>query len=165
MDVVFIRHGSAEAAGAGGDKARLLTAEGQAESRATGEGLGRLGVKLQRVLTSPLVRAVQTAGIVAKAHDGAPVEQTPMLAPPADAQAVRSRLAQLLAEGLDAVGLVGHAPSLDECVGVLVAARPKIGLSLSKAGAACVRLPDDWPDAMPEIRWVLRREQLALLAV
>ncbi len=59
---------------------------------------------------------------------------------------------------------MGHAPTLDHCAGMLVAARPKIGLSLSKAGAALVEVPDEWPDAAPELTWVMRREALAMIA-
>jgi len=60
----------------------------------------------------------------------------------ADAKALRSRLAQVLAAKPQTVGIVGHSPLLDDCIGTLLAARPKIGLSLSKAGAACVDIPD-----------------------
>jgi len=165
MDVIFVRHGSAQDRSEVSDDAQQkLTGKGHTEVRTTAKALRELGVKLSMVLTSPAVRAVQTAEALAEVHGGAPVETAEMLAHPADPQAVRSRLQQLLAQGVECVGLVGHAPSLDHCVGELVAAQPKIGVSLSKAGAACVELPADYPNAAPELRWVMRRETLAKLA-
>ena len=163
MQVIFIRHASAAPAGADGDEARQLNEEGKAQAVVAAKALKRLGAGLELILTSPLLRAVQTAGIIAEVHGGPDVEQTQLLAPPADAAGLRSRLAQLLAQGIGTIGIVGHAPSLDDCIGVIVAARPKIGLSLSKAGAACVQVPDEWPNARAELRWLMRREQLEIL--
>jgi len=164
MQVIFIRHASAEQADKDKDETRRLTEEGKAEARTTAMALRRMGVKLERVLSSPLPRAVQTAEIIASVHADAQVEAIDLLAPPADAKGLRARLAQLLAGGPKAVAAVGHAPSLEECLSFLVAGRPKIGLVLSKAGAACVDLPAEWPDAMPELAWVMKRDQLAILA-
>jgi len=164
MQVIFVRHASAQPAGAGGDEARALDEEGKAQARATAEALKRLGVQLEMILTSPLLRAAQTAEIIAEVHGGPEIERDQLLAPPADHKALRGRLAQLLAQGREVIAVVGHAPSLDDCIGVMVAARPKIGVSLSKAGAACVRVPTEWPNARAELRWLMRREQLEILA-
>ena len=163
MDVIFIRHGSAEPAGAGGDEARQLTNQGREEVATTAAALKGLIKKLDLVLTSPLVRAVQTAEIVAEAF-GAAVEQDELLAPPARPKPLRRRLDELSRRPLAAVALVGHAPSLDEYVGDLVAGTTAIGLSLPKSGSACVSLPEPGADEGPELRWLLRRKHLALLA-
>jgi phosphohistidine phosphatase len=164
MKVIFVRHGEAEEAGKGGDESRRLTRAGRKDVQNTAAALRRLKVKLEAILSSPLLRAEQTAEIIATSHGVSEVEISQLLAPPTDAKALRSRLGQLLAEGFQAVAVVGHAPSLDDCIGMLVASRPRIGVSLSKAGAACVELPEDWPDAMPELAWVMTRKQLAMLA-
>jgi phosphohistidine phosphatase len=164
MDVIFVRHGSAQDRSEADDAQRQLTDQGRTEVTTTAQALRELGVKPAVVLTSPAVRAVQTGEILAELHDAARVETAQMLAHPADPKAVRSRLQQLLAEGVECVALVGHAPSLDHCVGELTAGQPKIGVSLSKAGAACLELPPDYPNAAPELRWVMRREILAKIA-
>ncbi len=164
MEVIFIRHASAQdASEVSDDSQRRLTDKGRTEARTTALALSELGASPSVVLASPAVRAVETAEIIAEEHGGR-VEQSRMLAHPADAAAVRSRCQQLLAEGLECVVLVGHAPSLDHCIGELVASQPKVGISLSKAGAACVRLPAEYPDAAPELRWLMRREILAKLS-
>lgn len=165
MDVIFVRHASAQdGSEVSEDSQRRLTDKGRTEARTTARAIRELGEKVSVVLTSPAVRAVETAETLADEHGAARVEQAQMLAHPADAKAVRGRLQQLLAEEVACVALVGHSPSLDHCIGELVAAQPKIGISLSKAGAACVELPADYPDAAPELRWVMRREILAKLA-
>lgn len=165
MEVIFVRHASAQdESEVSEDSQRRLTDKGRTEARTTAKALRELGVKPALVLTSPAVRAVETAEILADEHGGARVEKAQMLAHPADSGAVRSRLQQLLAEGVECVALVGHSPSLDHCVGELVAAQPKIGVSLSKGGAACVDLPAEYPNASPELLWLMRREILAKIA-
>ncbi len=164
MQVIFIRHAEAQPEGPEGDSARRLSPQGLHQVQAVADALGAMGVKPEMILTSPLARAVQTAEALAASNVGATLELAEMLSPPADASGLRSRLGQLLAAGSNTVCVVGHGPSIDECIGLIAAGRPQIGISLQKAGAACVELPSKWPDAMPELRWIMRREQLELIA-
>lgn len=163
MQAIFIRHGAAEPAGGGADADRKLTPAGLAQSRATAEALRAMGVTLRRILTSSLLRAAQTAGAVAEVHGGAEVEVADFLAPPGDAKALRRRLAELAAQGPSPVALVGHTPSLEECIGQLVAGTRGLGMSLQKAGAACVEFPPGESADEPELAWLMRRDQLAAL--
>src|SRR5436305_15219678 len=66
-ELYFIRHGLAEERGDAwpDDNKRPLTDEGMSRMRKAVRGLARLGVTVDVVLTSPLVRARQTADIVA----------------------------------------------------------------------------------------------------
>jgi phosphohistidine phosphatase len=165
MQVILIRHATAESAGPEGDEARKLTEAGRAEAAATAEALRAMGLKLDLVLTSPLARARETAEIVAQAHGGALVETEAFLgsADKARAGKLRKRLARLATEQVETVGLVGHAPAIDEYVAKLVAGKKRIGTSLSKAGAACIRMGCGQDGPAAELVWLLRREQLALL--
>src|SRR6202043_1937585 len=65
MKLYLLRHATAVDV-ASSDAERELTREGREEARIAGAALTELGVKLSRILTSPLVRARQTAEIVAK---------------------------------------------------------------------------------------------------
>ena len=85
------------------------------------------------------------------------------LAPPADPGAVRARLAALAREGKSAVGLVGHTPSLEECIAAVLGT-PRLEMSLSKAGAACVEVPSPESADAPELSWLMSREQLAAVS-
>jgi len=162
MQVIFIRHGSAEPAGPAGDAARGLTDLGRRQVRTTAAALVALGVGLKRVLCSPLVRAVQTGEIVAETHGVGEAQEVGFLVPPGDYNELAAVLQDCHAAGDSAVALIGHAPSLNELLGELVAGKPEIGVRLSTADAACVELSEDGRRA--ELRWLMRSEQLAALA-
>lgn len=163
MDVLFIRHASAEAAGAAGDPARRLTQKGRSESRLTARALAAMGAQPQALLTSPLHRAQETAEIIASTLGAPDPVAADCLAPPGDASALCGRLIQLNAAGVDAVAVIGHAPSLDEFIARLTANTNDVGTSLSKAGAACVALPAPDSGQPPQLRWLMHREQLAMI--
>jgi phosphohistidine phosphatase len=160
MRILFVRHATASPAGKGGDAARKLTDKGLQEARMLAGAMEAMGVSADKVLTSPLPRAAQTAAILGE-RLGAEVEETGLLAPGGDRDELRSLLKQLAAEGLQDVALVGHTPTLEQMIGDLIAGTPSAGLSLSKAGAALVELADNARSA--ELRWLLRRSQLELL--
>jgi phosphohistidine phosphatase len=66
MRVLLMRHGEAiDARTAGSDHDRWLTAQGRKTVTGVGKTLSELGLEFGRVYTSPLVRAVQTAEILA----------------------------------------------------------------------------------------------------
>ena len=160
MQILFVRHATANLAGRGGDAARKLTDKGLQEARMLADALEAMGVSVGKVLTSPLVRAAQTAAILGQ-RMGALVEETDLLGPGGDRDELRSVLKQLAAEGVQTVALVGHTPTLEQMIGELIAGSPSVGLSLSKAGAALVELADNARSA--ELRRLLRRSQLDLM--
>jgi len=68
MDLYIIRHAIAESLGKENefsDDRRALTEEGRDRMREIAKGLHRLGAEFDLILTSPLVRAVETAQVVA----------------------------------------------------------------------------------------------------
>jgi phosphohistidine phosphatase len=112
-DAVFylVRHAKAEEASKGGDAARRLTADGRRRFEALARALApRLGVA--RILTSPLVRARETAEVLA-AVTGAPVEEEPALASGRSSAGEVLALAHAAGNG---VALVGHNPELAEAI-------------------------------------------------
>lgn len=111
MHLFVIRHGIAEDAALGQDDAtRVLTSDGKKKFRQVVKGLRDLEVSFSRILTSPWLRAAQTAKLLAPVCDDEPVE-TELLC-----QSPRSELLSLLADGSDATALVGHEPWLGELV-------------------------------------------------
>ncbi|MDE1844642.1 MAG: histidine phosphatase family protein, partial [Thaumarchaeota archaeon] len=67
MDLLILRHGEAGRHSLSpGDSKRSLTSEGKQEITDLSNGLKSLEIKLDHVFTSPLLRAKQTAEIVAK---------------------------------------------------------------------------------------------------
>ena len=86
----IVRH--AEAAKGNPDELRPLTQHGRDQARNLGEHLAAEGVRPDVILTSPLLRARETAEELARAT-GAPVEPTELLAPGASADDVRTAIA------------------------------------------------------------------------
>jgi phosphohistidine phosphatase len=108
--VYLVRHAKAEQ-GSGDDASRRLTPEGRKRfARLVGSLRGRLTVA--RVLTSPLVRARETAEILARAT-GAAVEVDPRLAAGASSAKELVAMARQAAPG---TALVGHNPELAEAL-------------------------------------------------
>jgi phosphohistidine phosphatase len=108
----LIRHGRAEGTAPGGDASRGLTPEGRDAFRETVLTLvGRLVIR--RILTSPFLRARQTADLLAS-MTGAPLELEEELASGASTPA---RLLALGAELGEGTALVGHNPELSEAIG------------------------------------------------
>lgn len=148
--VVFLRHGIAEEpTGEKPDAERSLTYEGHTRMKEIGRGLEDVFPKADALLTSPLLRATQTALWVAKAYRGAlHPEITEELSPDTPP-------AQLVAyvRSVDAVRpiLVGHEPLLSSAVAALVGIAPE-ALDLKKGGCVGVRIP---PEGAPVLEWVV----------
>lgn len=110
--VYLVRHGRAEDTHRLGDEARALTAEGRDELRAFARDLRRELV-LEGIATSPLVRAVQTAEILAEACGISDVRVRRELKYPGASARTIGALAGELGPGW---ALVGHNPSLSEAL-------------------------------------------------
>lgn len=118
VQLYLIRHAEAEDAAAGGadsDSARRLTDDGRKRFRRVARGLAELDVVLDHLHTSPLVRAVETAELLADLVEGPTSAERTLAEPPGEA------LLALLAAHPDesSVACVGHEPWLGELAGML----------------------------------------------
>ena len=114
--IYLVRHGKAEDGHPLGDEARALTAEGRVELRELAAELAAEMTDLQGIATSPLVRAVQTAEILAQAWGLDRVESRGELATASEAEAL-VRLCKQLGDGW---ALVGHNPTMAEAAAALL---------------------------------------------
>ena len=150
MRVTLIRHAEA-GDDAPRDEARALTSRGRADARRLGRALARRGVRFAAIVTSPLVRAVQTAEIVAAATEyRGRIAATDRLQPEAAARDVVAFLATLAENDGKSVALVAHEPILSAIAAALT--RTPRHPSLRKAEALRIRLPDG-PEAHGTLRW------------
>jgi phosphohistidine phosphatase len=148
--VTLIRHAEA-GDDAPRDEARALTSRGRADARRLGRALARRGVRFTAIVTSPLVRAVQTAEIVAAATSyRGRMAATDLLQPEAPARDVISFLAKLAAEVETSVALVAHEPILSAVAGLLTG-KPRYP-ALRKAEALRIRLADGH-ETSGSLRW------------
>jgi phosphohistidine phosphatase len=122
----LLRHGDAQDGSPDAD--RPLTQKGREQSRAAGAALRALGVEIDACLTSPKVRAADTARIAcAELGDVEPQLEPKLAGGPFDAEA--------LAAGLgDDVLLVGHDPDFSAAVHSLTGAQVR----MKKGGLAAV---------------------------
>jgi phosphohistidine phosphatase len=121
----LLRHG--DAADGSPDAERPLTEKGEAQSRAAGRALKELGVELDACLTSPKVRAAETARLACEPLGVEPQHEPKLAGGPFDGEA--------LAAGLgDEVLLVGHDPDFSMAVHALTGAQVR----MKKGGLAGV---------------------------
>src|SRR3954471_14095715 len=129
----LLRHGEAEPGGAVRDEERRLTPRGEAQSRAAGLLLERLGVRFALVACSPRVRAVQTATFAVEPLGLEPVVHQP-LSEGFDFDAALELTAMGGEDGR--VLAVGHNPDFAQLVHDLSGARAK----MATGALAAVRL-------------------------
>ncbi len=122
----LLRHGDAEDGEGKPDAERELTEKGERQSRDAGRALKELGVKLDVCLTSPRVRARQTAELACK-ELGAKVEEDERLEG-GDFNPLE------LAAGRGEVMLVGHEPDFSGAVALVTGSRVK----MKKGGIAAI---------------------------
>ena len=124
--IYLLRHGDAEPANGGEDAARRLTAKGERQARAAGRALAALGVELDACLTSPKVRAAETARLACEPLGLEPETAIELRGGGFDALA--------LAAGRGDVLLVGHEPDFSDEVARLTGAHAR----MRKGGIAVV---------------------------
>ncbi|MFZ0334180.1 MAG: phosphoglycerate mutase family protein [Candidatus Acidiferrales bacterium] len=141
MKLHLFRHGIAidrEDPACPSDHDRFLTPKGIAKTQAAAHGLRALGLKPNVIMTSPLLRAVQTAEIACEVL-GYPVKKLRQ----SEALTADARPADLFEElsGLKAeeVICVGHAPNLDEVIAFAIGSHTAV-TSLKKAGLGSLEI-------------------------
>jgi phosphohistidine phosphatase len=153
-ELYFVRHGLAAERGDAwpDDTKRPLTEEGMSRMRKAVRGLARLGVSVEVVLSSPLVRARQTAEIVAGGLDPRPsLVNVDSLAPDGSYAAVVADLEKHARK--TRIALVGHEPMMGELAARLIGSRHPIEF---KKGGVCRIDVEDLPPAGPgDLRWML----------
>lgn len=146
----IVRHAWAEDPGPGiDDHARRLTKKGRRRFEAFARHLRAAGMELDLVATSPLVRAHETAEILADVFGTRPPVVVDALAPAVDWQAC---VEWTIEQDAASVAWVGHMP----CVGRLVALSIGDGsaaIRMQKGAIASIRL-DDGPGHPGELEWL-----------
>jgi phosphohistidine phosphatase len=142
MHLYIVRHGTAidrQDTACPPDPERYLTKEGIAKTRDAARGLKRLGLGPDRMISSPYVRAMQTAAIFAEVFDfpSDTILTTEALLPEADPLRIFRELEKIKKAG--EVFCFGHGPNVDLVVGRAVGSPHPI-TALKKAGVACLEM-------------------------
>ena len=139
MELYILRHAIAEEAAdphTGNDSQRRLTPDGAEKMRRAAEGMKEAGLEFDLILSSPYVRAKQTAEIVGKVlRPGRPLELSAALAPDGNPKELMDALRGNHGKR-KRVLLVGHEPYLSRLVAVLISGDTRMGINFKK-GALC----------------------------
>jgi phosphohistidine phosphatase len=168
MNLYIMRHGIALPAddpSVAHDGERPLSNKGVRRMRKAAKGLRRLNIRFDSVLTSPLLRARQTAEIVASTLGiEARLEEISGLAPESTLEHLMFGLTRY--QDREHVLLVGHEPLLSNTGAYLLSGRQPANLALDlKKGSLCRIEIETLPASSPgKLHWLLTPKQLRLLA-
>src|SRR5206468_5370408 len=158
-ELYIIRHAVAEERGEDwpDDAKRPLSDDGASRMRKAARGLDRLGVTLDVIVTSPMVRTKQTAEVVAGAmNPRPPIVAVDSLAPGGTYQEIMNDLEKQSRK--TRIAIVGHEPGIGEFAARLIGSRHSIEF---KKGAICRIDIDALPPSGPgELRWFMTTKML-----
>jgi phosphohistidine phosphatase len=142
MELYIVRHGIAvdrEDPKCPADPDRFLTEEGIEKSRQVAKGMAKVASVPDLILSSPYLRAFQTAELFAEAleYSKHKIRKTDLLLPGTEPLQLFRDLAK--DKDLSSVFVFGHTPHLDELIAAALGAKHHIS-SLKKAGVALVEL-------------------------
>ena len=145
-ELYILRHGIAVERATRGyakDRDRPLTPEGCKKMRRIGKAMQNLKLSFELILSSPYVRARETAEIVAKGLKAkAKVKFSEHLIPDGNAEELVEQLQSLYHSPSDVL-LVGHEPYLSELISMLLTGERDLSVTLKKGGLCkltCQRL-------------------------
>lgn len=151
MNLFILRHGDAEARAAS-DADRKLTKRGYEETQKVITWLAKKGVTIEVILSSPYIRARQTAMIAAEAFQlSNSVQFSENLAPAKTPEDVLKALNEISQNN---VLLVGHLPLLGYLISALVSGDDQREVSLKKSGLAFIQIPE-LKFASGSLQWIV----------
>jgi len=156
MNLYIIRHAIAVDEGSADfeDSQRPLTDKGRRKMRQIAKGLYALGVEFDLILSSPYLRAQETAEVLA---DVLKVKKkiifSESLIPESEPEKVIAEINE--SHTVDSLAIVGHEPHLSSLIGLLAANNPNIDITLKKGGV-CYLSADDLHHAhRATLEWLL----------
>ncbi|MCL7744883.1 phosphohistidine phosphatase SixA [Guyparkeria hydrothermalis] len=167
MDLLIIRHAAAEnreefARHGRPDSERPLTKRGIDRMQMAARGLTTLALPIERLVSSPAVRALQTAEIVAPAVERRQVASEAVFAPEAPVDnAVEWLRKQPRVEGM---AVVGHEPHLGQLAECLIGGRPLGNMPMKKGGVILIRFDNAIGYGEGKLVWALPPAVLRALA-
>ncbi|OVE77906.1 phosphohistidine phosphatase SixA [bacterium F16] len=138
MKLYLIRHAEAFFVDNGGrDELRPLTEKGRADAIRMAEVCNHLGISFDRIWSSPILRADETATLINDNLNQKPgVEFKDALSIPSDFNGLR---AELRNAAVDAdIALVGHMPFLGECLQYWIGGIAHPGIHVAKSSIICL---------------------------
>ena len=166
MNLYILRHGIAVEHGAAGyknDDERPLTGKGERKMWAIAEAIEAMELSFDSILSSPLVRARQTAEIVAESLKCKKrLELTDTLSPQQSGKPLIEYLQDQRA--VDEILLVGHEPFLSQLISLLISGDSQTSVLLKKGGFCKLSADHLKHGKCATLEWLLTPKQMELMA-
>ena len=167
MNLYILRHGIAVEPGSPGyakDADRPLTPEGERKLRQVAQAMEALGLSFDLILSSPYVRARQTAESVAESLNACKrLELTDSLTPGGSTKKL-VELLNRLEPSPQSVLLVGHEPYLSGLISLLVSGTESFTVTMKKGGLCKLSTESLLHGRCAALKWLLTPKQMALMA-
>jgi phosphohistidine phosphatase len=165
MNLFFLRHGNAEERSLrwNPDGKRPLTREGERRMAEVARGIQALGLSFDLILTSPYVRALRTAEILADEIGSKKPFETGNLTPNADLKNIVDEINENFAS-VEQIALVGHEPFMGRLISTLISGEAAaVAVELKKAGFCKLTIEKMAFGKCARLNWLFTPRQLALL--
>lgn len=157
MNLYIVRHAIAVQRGTPGyddDSQRPLTDAGIKKMQKIAKGLHQLGIDFDVILSSPYVRARDTAKILAKEFKFVDeLAFTDNLVPPGNFDQLIDEIIEKY--NVDSLAVVGHEPVLSEFISYLSTGGTGLALTMKKGGVCCLTTGDLAREHLATIVWLL----------
>jgi phosphohistidine phosphatase len=167
MNLYILRHGVAVEPGTPGfarDADRILTPEGEGKLRKIAKAMEAMELEFDLILSSPYLRAKQTAQIIAKAFgERRQVELTDALIPGGSIRKLFNLIHQVDPAPSNIL-LVGHEPSLSDLISLLVSGGHGVPVVMKKGGLCKLSCDKLSAGRCATLQWLLTPKQMALMA-
>ena len=160
MDLFILRHGkAAESSGEADDAARALTGDGKDEIKKVARWMKTKKYRFDVIATSPLVRAHETAEIIARLlgqKDRLTIWDE--LSPGGDPETVCYHASQIGEEAT--VLIIGHEPMLSMLVSRIISGHDNASIILTKGGLAKIRNYSFKDRPSGDLQWLISQKQM-----
>jgi phosphohistidine phosphatase len=162
MRLYFLRHTDALTGSHVKDAERPLSPKGIAEAEILGRIVASLRLGCTTLLSSPYVRARQTAEIVGKALTGLTPEICEYLKPESDPLELFADLRHFSCDSR--LLLISHEPFVSTCLGTIICGQGEPKISIGKGALACVEVGGQVQKGAGILLWLLQHPQAKLLS-
>lgn len=157
MRIYLVRHAIAENAGTSDyedDSLRPLTEKGREKMKKIAGALEALGVEPDLIVSSPYIRASQTASVLSKILKyKEEIAYSDSLVPMGKPDDMIGEINEKYS--VDELMLVGHEPNLSMLASVLLAGEPDISINFKKGGICCLSVDDLHYDRKAVLEWLI----------
>jgi phosphohistidine phosphatase len=159
MLLYLLRHAEPDSSASYQDDERPLTEFGRAQAATVANFLKKTNHPVESILSSPYLRAIQTAEAIASAFPKAAFNS---FEPLAQSSSFKSVIDQINQSPAAVIILVGHEPQLVRLASTLLSGSKEIGIELRKCSLACIESEKPLHAKLAILKWLITFEQMKL---